>query len=344
MDKNTQYRARLFVYLNMTTYRSNPGLPTILPSSEWKGTPVDDKGRFMNIHPFRQRTRDLLKWQTSRNQYREEKRREQWAPPVVTDASWTESLDDCILWLGHSTFFIRINGIELITDPVFEHITAFKRRSQLPVDPQLLRHLDYVLLSHDHRDHFDKRSLRTIAANNPGVKYLAGLDSAPLIRQYTGSSNIETAGWYQQFTTEERDLSVYFLPSRHWSKRGLFDTNARLWGAFVIKTTDKCIYFSGDSGYDSHFKDAQRIFGSFDYAILGIGAFEPVWFMRNVHMSPAEALQAARDLHAKHIIPMHYGTFDLSDEPLGKPIEVLLQHAGVESVLPLRHGEVLLMD
>ena len=150
----------------MTTHRSNPGLPTILPASEWKGTPVDDRGRFMNIQPFRQSARDLLKWQTSRNRYREEKRREKWAPPVITDTSWIESLDDCILWR---------------------------------------------------------------------------------------------------------------------SKRGLFDTNSRLWGAFVIRTADKCIYFSGDSGYDSHFRDAQQIFGSFDYAILGIGAFEPVWFMRNAH-------------------------------------------------------------
>lgn len=344
MDKNTQYRATPFVYHSMTTYRSNPNLETILPPDAWKGTPVDDKGRFMNIRPFRQSTRDLLKWQTSRNQYREEKKREQWAPPVITDPSWIESLDDCILWLGHSTFFIRINGIELITDPVFEHITAFKRRSVFPVDPQLFRHLDYVLLSHDHRDHFDKKSLRTIAANNPVVKYLGGLNTDPLIHQFTNSANIETAGWYQQFRTEESDLSIYFLPSRHWSKRGLFDTNARLWGAFVIKTAEKSIYFSGDSGYDTHFSEAQQIFGSFDYAILGIGAFEPVWFMRNVHMSPHEALQAARDLHAKHIIPMHYGTFDLSDEPLGKPIAVLLENAGTESVLHLRHGEVLRMD
>lgn len=323
---------------------NNPELRTILPPDAWKGTPVAANGRFTNIHPFDIHFTDVLKWKMGRNPYKAEKQQEKWAPQIVTDDSWIDSVYDCIVWLGHATFFIRLHGCEMITDPVFGNISLIKRKTQLPVDPQRFRSLDYVLLSHDHRDHFDKDSLRLLAGNNPHVKYLSGLGNETLIHKTTHATNIETAGWYQQFRTGENDPAIYYLPSRHWGRRGAFDTNKRLWGAFVIRTADHCIYFGGDSGYDTHFKDAQRIFGEFDYAILGIGAYEPVWFMHNVHMGPTEAIQAGKDLKAKHIIPMHYGTFDLSDEPLGKPLAVLLEHAQKESILPLKPGEVLRPD
>jgi L-ascorbate metabolism protein UlaG (beta-lactamase superfamily) len=127
----------------------------------------------------------------------------------------------------------------------------------------------------------------------------------------------QTAGWYQQYITEGFEL--YFLPARHWAKRGLNDTNRRLWGSFLLKINGKTIYFGGDSGYGSHYKDIAKLFPEIDYAILGIGAYEPEWFMQDNHSSPEKAYQAFKDLKARYFIPMHYGTFDLSDEPIGKP-------------------------
>ncbi|MFM8588410.1 MAG: MBL fold metallo-hydrolase [Bacteroidota bacterium] len=126
-----------------------------------------------------------------------------------------------------------------------------------------------------------------------------------------------------QITTDSSKVKIYFLPARHWSKRGLFDTNQRLWGSFIIQTLNRTIYFSGDTGYGSHFKEIGSLFKDINIAIMGIGAYEPEWFMSPNHISPKDALRAASEMSAKTFIPMHYGTFDLSDEPLFEPINSL---------------------
>lgn len=150
----------------------------------------------------------------------------------------------------------------------------------------------------------------------------------PLIGRFTSSNNIEEAGWYQQYTKSSTRVTITFIPSRHWSKRGLNDTNQRLWGGFVIEAGDQRIFFGGDSGYDSHYRQLQSVFGNFTYAILGIGAYEPAWFMSPNHQSPADALRGLVELNADRIIPMHYGTFDLSDEPMRQPLADLHLAAG----------------
>ncbi|MBP1650815.1 MAG: putative Zn-dependent hydrolase, partial [Bacteroidetes bacterium] len=240
-------------------------------------------------------------------------------------------------------FFIRIGGVRLLTDPVFGDILAVKRVSPFPVNPILLTKLDYILLSHDHRDHCDKPTLQRLARNNPKATYLTGLGMEPLLKEFTGSELIQEAGWYQQYLTE--DVKITYVPARHWGKRGAFDTNRRLWGGFVIESAQRRIYFGGDSGYDTHYQQLKEVFGGFDYALLGIGAFEPEWFMHPVHQSPALAIKAMEELNAGHAIPMHFGTFDLSDEPLDMPLKVFKQVAtahGLEKrIKPLRIGEAL---
>jgi L-ascorbate metabolism protein UlaG (beta-lactamase superfamily) len=171
-------------------------------------------------------------------------------------------------------------------------------------------------------DHCDKESLRLLAMNNPQATYLTGLKMDGLLTQFTGSGQVQAAGWYQQYHTDPR-IKVFYLPARHWSKRGLRDVNSQLWGAFVIQGGGKTIYFASDSGYGSHFKDAGRIFPVIDYSIIGIGAYKPVFFMAQSHISPADAVKAVNDMHARVMIPMHYGTFDLSDEPMSEPIKEL---------------------
>ena len=322
---------------------NNPALATIIKDPSWKGTPLDENGLFRNLeHPYKASLMAVLRWKMRENPYKEARARLQWQPEILTDTTWLDGEEDVIVWLGHCTFYIRIGGVRLLTDPVFGNVLAVKRVSPFPIQPTLLKDLDYVLLSHDHRDHCDKPSLQIVAAQNPNAVYLTGLGMLPLLKEITGSSQIQEAGWYQQYNA---NIKITYVPARHWSKRGPFDTNRRLWGGFVIEANNKRIFFGADSGYDGHYQQIQEVFGSFDYALLGIGAFEPVWFMHPVHQSPTEALQAMQVLHAQYCIPMHYGTFDLSDEPLDLPLKIFKEEAaalGLEArIKPLRIGEAL---
>ena len=133
------------------------------------------------------------------------------------------------------------------------------------------------------------------------------------------------AGWYQQI--EDGHLKITFLPAQHWSKRSVRDGGQRLWGAFMLQGDGISIYYSGDTGYSNHFAEIPELFSSPDYALVGIGAYKPRWFMRPNHISPHEALTASQEMHAGLTIPMHYGTFDLSDEPLHDPPQVFAAEA-----------------
>jgi L-ascorbate metabolism protein UlaG (beta-lactamase superfamily) len=122
------------------------------------------------------------------------------------------------------------------------------------------------------------------------------------------------------------------MPAQHWAKRGLFDYNEHLWGAFVIQSENITIYFSGDTGYNTHLKEVGDYF-NVDYCIIGIGAYQPEWFMKQNHISPKDALRAAEEMRAKKMIPMHFGCFDLSDEPVMEPIENLIELSRINKPL-----------
>ena len=141
----------------------------------------------------------------------------------------------------------------------------------------------------------------------------------------TVSNEVQNSGWYQQI--ENGSVKITFVPVRHWSRRGLFDTNKRLWGGYLIEYNNIKIYHSGDSGYGVHYKELAETFGGVDYFIIGIGAYEPRWFMEANHNNPADAVKAFVDAHGKTLIPMHYGTFDLSDEPPSQPFKLLQEEA-----------------
>jgi len=301
----------------------NPELRFIHHRENWKGNPTF-KGRYVN-HEFPQMNgfKDVLKWKRNKNPYEEMKRLDTFQMPVKLDSAIFHKSEDGIFWLGHATFLIRFGGKQFITDPVFKNAAVVKRHSKLPVKIKELPHTDVLLMSHDHRDHCDKVSLRKIKKLNPHIQFFSGLNMEKILHKYLRKSPGQTAGWYQQYNTQGMGFNLYFLPTRHWSKRGLLDTNKRLWGSFILEIDGKTIYFGGDSGYGSHYKEIASLFPNIDYAILGIGAYEPEWFMESNHSSPAKSYQAFLDLNAKHLIPMHYGTFDLSDEPIGYPVQVL---------------------
>lgn len=301
----------------------NPELPFIEGKpSQWNGNPTL-KGRFFHPqYPMNKSFSDVMKWKKMKNPYEQDKKNDTSQLPISHDLSDLKSdTTDGIFWLGHATFVIRINGIQFITDPVFGKATVLKRFSTLPVAIDQIPSTNYLLMSHDHRDHCDRKSLKLLKKLNPSLKYFSGLNMDGVLRRYLNGSEGQVAGWYQQFKTDSFEL--YFLPTRHWAKRGLFDTNKRLWGSFILKIRGTTIYFGGDSGYSTHYKEIAEMFPDIDYAILGIGAFEPEWFMESNHSSPEKAYQAFKDLKAKRMIPMHYGTFDLSDEPVCYPQQML---------------------
>lgn len=148
------------------------------------------------------------------------------------------------------------------------------------------------------------------------------------------SPKTQLAAWYQQYHTDTTKVKIYFLPARHWSSINLTDANQHLWGSFIIQDNENTLYFSGDTGYDSHLKEVATLFGEIDICMMGIGAYKPEWFMSPNHISPLDAIKAVNEMQVKNFIPMHYGTFDLSDEPIGEPIELIKQEELKGSLKP----------
>jgi L-ascorbate metabolism protein UlaG (beta-lactamase superfamily) len=303
----------------------NENLPTI--KAGWQGVPVDRKGRFVNHeHPFLPKILDLLKWRLSGNPQEEEKRNDKERLAVLDPTDFLSSEKDGILWLGHASFFVRINGKSILLDPVFGKPPLVKTFVDVPSPLEKIKKLDYVLLSHDHRDHCDEESIKQIAQKFPEAHFYGGLKMNELLKDWIPNET-QAAGWFQQFALPDEAVKIYFLPVRHWCRRGLFDTNERLWGGYVIQGAGKTIYFSGDSGYGSHYGEIAELFPKIDYFLIGIGAYKPRWFMEPMHNSPEEALKAATDANAGTIIPMHFGRFDLSDEPPSEPLKLLKEKA-----------------
>jgi L-ascorbate metabolism protein UlaG (beta-lactamase superfamily) len=308
------------------THTKNNDLPTI--KTDWQGTPVDEKGRFVNAEfPFLPSTVELLKWQLGAKPQKEEKQTDKARLEVKNPTEFLQSRKDGILWLGHAGFFIRLNGANILLDPVFGKPPLVGALVDVPSPIDELPPIDFILISHDHRDHCDEATIKQLTTKFPSAKIRAGLGMEDLLNEWkTDSNELQTAGWYQQFTTDER-VKIFFTPTRHWSRRGLFDTNKRLWGAFVIQSAEKTIYFGGDSGYGNHYKELAALFPKIDFFIVGIGAYSPRWFMKPNHNAPEEAFQGFLDSKANALIPMHFGRFDLSDEPPSEPLRLLREKA-----------------
>jgi L-ascorbate metabolism protein UlaG (beta-lactamase superfamily) len=311
----------------LTRYVKNDALPTIKPG--WPGNPVDQKDRFINDEfPYMPRMSALLKWTLDDNPFEEAKANDTARLEVKDPTEFLQSDRDGIMWLGHASFFIRLNGVSILLDPIFGKPPFVKEFVHVPSPLEKIRSVDFVLLSHDHRDHMDEDSLRSIAQKFPNARFLAGLRSEDVLTDWkTETNQVSTAGWFQQYDLADDRLKIYFLPVRHWSRRFLLDTNYRLWGGYVIQTDKTSIYFGGDSGYGRHYRETGELFPEIDYFLIGIGAFEPRWFMEPHHNSPSDAVKAFRDSGAKTLVPMHFGRFDLSDEPPSLPLDALMDEA-----------------
>ena len=193
-----------------------------------------------------------------------------------------------------------------------------------------------VLLSHNHYDHCDLRTLRTLAKRfDPLV--ITPIGNARLV-QSTGIRRVEELVWWQDAGAGTARITV--TPARHFSARTPFDRNRALWGGFSIEADGLRIFFAGDTAYAGFFHEIRNRLGSIDLALLPIGAYEPRWFMQAVHMNPAEAVQAHLDLGAPESIGMHFGTFQLTTEGIDEPIRALREACHERNVSPSRFRTV----
>jgi L-ascorbate metabolism protein UlaG (beta-lactamase superfamily) len=230
-------------------------------------------------------------------------------------------------WINHATFLLQSSAGNVLIDPTWgERASPFEwsgpRRVHAPGLPfgQLPR-IDVVLLSHDHYDHCHLPTLRRLAAvHRPLV--ITPLGNAALVARAGLTRCIELDWWQRREVAP--DLQVTLTPARHWSNRLSGPRNGRLWGGFHLRCPGRTAYFSGDTGYDPvFFKDIGRALGPPDLAMIPIGAYEPRWFMAAQHCNPAEAVQIHRDVGARLSLGMHWGTFQLTDEPREAPLLAL---------------------
>ncbi|GAB3537898.1 MBL fold metallo-hydrolase [Pontibacter brevis] len=270
---------------------------------------------------------DVVRWKLSKNPQHNEKKLDTFKPPIQAGSEFIDSDKDMVVWLGHCSFFIRLGGVTFLTDPVFYDLPTLPRQVGLPCPPEHLRNINFLLLSHGHRDHLDKKTIRTVFRSNPQLKALAPLRAGDILRGVNPHLPYQEAGWYQKFDLLPEGVEVYFMPAAHWHRRGLLDMNKVLWGSFVLKTPTLSLYFAGDSAMGQHFEEIEDLLGPMDVCLLPVGAYKPSFLMSKSHMNPHEAVKAFNHLRGGTFIPMHYGTFDLSDEPLGEPVRVLQQIA-----------------
>jgi L-ascorbate metabolism protein UlaG (beta-lactamase superfamily) len=317
----------------------NEDLPVI--KSGWEGNLFMGKEFSNSTNREKPLLADILKWQLSKNPQKEEKKREEYQVSTRKDKAFLSEAKDHVTWLGHSSFFIRIAGISLVIDPILYDLPLMKRKVAPPCEPGDIQTLDYILLTHNHRDHADKKTLKALLSVNPDIEALLPLRMGEWYKKL--SSEFQEAGWWQKYNTPD-DIEIYFLPAKHWCRRGMTDYNRMLWGSFMIRGNGKTIYYAGDTGWWHHFAEIRDLFTDIDYALLPIGAYMPQHIMKPEHMTPDEAVMASNALNSKCMIPMHYGTFDLSDEPLGEPIKLLKANTRLKAELKIPDvGEVVLV-
>ncbi len=225
-----------------------------------------------------------------------------------------------VTWIGHATLLVQMDGVSFLTDPIWsERASPFefagpRRLVQPGVAFDALPPIDFAVLSHAHYDHADVPTLERLAER--GTRFLVPLELGRVLRD-AGIDAVDELDWWDQRTIGQ--ITVVCVPAQHWSARTPFDQNSTLWGGWVVQGPTRRFYFAGDTGYFPGFVEIGDRLGPFDLAAVPIGAYEPAAMMRPFHLNPEEAVRAAVDLRAATAIGIHYGTFDLTDEPLDEP-------------------------
>jgi N-acyl-phosphatidylethanolamine-hydrolysing phospholipase D len=253
------------------------------------------------------------------------------------------------VWIGHSTFLLRHQGLNILTDPIFGNCQPLPvgrlRRACAPgMRPVDLPAIEHVLISHSHYDHLDAPAIRAIRRRNPGVRFWVPEGLSGWFHR-RGIGEITELAW-GQWAQLSAEVVIHCVPAQHGSARTLFDRNRTHWCGWVVASAARSVYFAGDTGYAPIFREIGQQFGGFDLALIPIGCYSPRWLMHPVHLDPAEAVQVHQDVRSRQSVACHWGTFRLADEPLSEPPALLAQElarAGIEAgqFVALQPGESL---
>ena len=270
------------------------------------------------------------------------------AEPAITLLQTNRS-KPTVTWVGHSTLLIQLDGVNLLTDPHWSDraspvsFAGPKRVMPPGILFEDLPPIDLVLISHDHYDHLDLATVQRLAERHHPL-FLVPLG----LREWfveNGMTQVEELDWWESRSL--KGLSLTLVPAQHFSGRTLWDGNRRLWGGWTVVGREKRFFFVGDTGYYEVFTEIGRRLGPFDLAAIPIGAYMPAAMMSMTHTTPDEALQIFTDVESHRFVPIHWGTFDLTDEPLEEPparLSAEVQRRGVDPdrVWQLKHGETRL--
>jgi len=260
-------------------------------------------------------------------------------PAIKNDLKNIKSDKPVITWFGHSSYFIRINGKNILVDPVFSGNASpfsFTTKSFPGTDIYTVDdfpEIDILLLTHDHYDHLDYKTVLKLKNKAKLVCTSLGVASHLMYWGFDANKIIEFD--WQDSKIVAGDVTLTAAPARHFSGRS-FVRAKTLWSSFILKTGGYTLYLGGDSGYDNHFKTIGDMFGPFDIALLECGQYNTAW--PNIHMMPEETAQAAIDLKAKWLMPVHWGKFSLSLHPWDEPIKRVTAKAkelGVNITTPI---------
>ena len=288
----------------------------------------------------------------SNTRFSNKKRRPKDVLPIVKPLlSERNGYDDfSYTWLGHSSFLIRMHEKFILVDPILQkHSSPFSwigptRFSKAPVSVEELPHLDLVIYSHDHFDHLDFHTLKKLKDKTDQFVVPLGVERH-LISRGIKKERIKVLSWWEEYTSG--GLTVACAPTQHFSGRRLFDANDTLWSSVVLKDEHYQVYYSGDGGMNNRFKEIHDRYGDFDLAIMECGQYSPSW--AGVHMFPEEAVEAADQLGAVYVTPVHWGAFVLSDHPWDDSAERFTReyegkHADTLHLLTPKIGETIFIN
>lgn len=255
---------------------------------------------------------------------------------------------DRLYWFGHSAFLLQLEGKTLLLDPMLGDVPSphpwlgrGRYSKTLPIRIEQLTQVDAVVISHDHYDHLDYVSIQALIPKTKKFFVPLGV-GAHLEAWGVDPEAIEELNWWDE--TKYEGIKLVFTPSRHFSGRGLTDRWATLWGSWVIESPRQRLYFSGDSGYSPHFREIGEKYGPFDFAMIECGQYNERW--ANIHMMPEESAQAAVDLQAKLMMPIHWGAFTLALHSWTDPVERVTrkaEHLSMPYIIP-KIGEEVRLD
>lgn len=268
-------------------------------------------------------------------------------PSVRTELSSIPKQANVLIWFGHSSYWMQIEGKSILVDPVLNDYAApfrginkaFKGSASYTAED--IPYVDYLVITHDHYDHLDYETIKKLRGKVGKVVCALGVGAHFEAWEYLPEQLIEK-DWGDKITLDEQ-ITLHFTPARHFSGRSIFSNNT-LWTSYVLETPSRKIFLGGDSGYDEHFREIGKRFGGFDLAILENGQYNVAW--KYIHALPEDVLRAGKDLRARRILPVHSGKFALAAhawyEPLSRLTE-LNKSAGQKLITPMI-GEIVNID